>query len=52
MTEKLTCEKIRAFIVDEEKGIKEYSDVGLNRLARDETNHREFLKKLEKQRCK
>lgn len=50
--EKLTCEKIRAFISDEEKGIKDYKDVGLNKLSRDESGHREFLIKLAKQKCK
>jgi hypothetical protein len=49
---KLTCEKIREFIKDEEKGIKDYKDTGLNKLAKDEAGHKQFLEKLAKQRCK
>jgi len=48
----ISCEKIRAFISDEEKGIRDYKESGLNRLAKDETRHRDFLKKLERQKCK
>ena len=51
MTE-ITCEKIKAFIKDEEKGIKDYKEVGLNKLSRDESNHLKFLKGLEKKKCK
>jgi hypothetical protein len=53
MTEKLTCEKIKAFVVDEEKGIRDYKAVGLDKLSHDESGHKKFLEdKSKKMGCK
>jgi hypothetical protein len=43
---KLTQHKLKYFIGDERKAIKEYKKYGLKRLARDEARHLHFLKKL------
>lgn len=46
---KLTKKKIKYFIADEKKAVKEYRKYGLGNLARDEARHRKFLmKKLKK----
>ena len=48
---KLTKKKLRYFIADEKKAVKEYRKYGLGNLAKDEAKHRKFLmKKLKK--CK
>lgn len=44
--ERLSCEKIMEMIKDEEKGIEEYEKYGLNKLAKEESKHKKFLKKL------
>jgi hypothetical protein len=40
---KLTKKKLKYFIKDEKKAVKEYRKYGLNNLARDEARHRKFL---------
>ena len=42
---KLTPKKIKYFIKDERKAVKEYRKYGLPNLARDEAKHRKFLLK-------
>lgn len=45
----LTRKKLRYFIADEKKAVKEYNKYGLHILAKDEAKHRRFLiKKLAK----
>jgi len=46
---KLTRKKVKYFISDERKAVKEYRKYGLPNLARDEAKHRRFLvKKLKR----
>lgn len=46
---RLTKKKLRYFIKDEKKSVKEYRKYGLSRLAKDEAKHRRFLiKKLQR----
>jgi len=48
---KLTKSKLKYFIADEKKAVKEYRKYGLPNLAKDEVKHRRFLiKKLKKAR--
>jgi len=42
---KLTKAKIRYFIRDERKAVKEYRRFGLHHLAKDEAKHKTFLKR-------
>jgi len=48
---KLTCNKIKEFIRDEEKGVKDYKEFELNSLANDEYKHSKFLKNKYKKEC-
>jgi hypothetical protein len=43
---KLNKKKLRYFIKDETKAIKEYKKHGLYSLAKDEASHRTFLRQL------
>jgi hypothetical protein len=49
---KLTKSKLRYFIHDEKKAVKEYRKYGLISLARDESKHRKFLLRKLKRRKK
>lgn len=46
---KLTKRKLKYLIKDERKASKEYKKLGLPNLAKDETKHLKFLKRL--RRC-
>lgn len=51
MKKRLTCNKLKELIKDEEKGYREYKSYGLSSLAKDEHRHKNILtKKL--RRCK
>ena len=49
---KLTCKKVDYLIKDERKASKEYHELGFHNIARDESRHAEYFKKIKKQRCK
>jgi hypothetical protein len=49
---RLTCKKIKYYKADEKKASKEYKELGLDKLAKDEKSHYNYFKKLEKEKCK
>ncbi len=49
---KLTCKKIKYFIKDEKKASKEYGQLGLKKLSRQEGEHYKFFKKEFERKCK
>lgn len=48
---KLTCNKVKEFIKDEKMGNREYRKYNLTNLAKDESKHKRFLLKKEKEIC-
>lgn len=52
INKKLTCRKIKYFEKDEKMASKEYKELGLTQLSKDEKNHYKFFKKIEKKKCK
>jgi hypothetical protein len=49
----LSCEKMKAYLEDENKGSQNYKNDGINHLARDESGHAKFWEeKLKKKGCK
>jgi hypothetical protein len=49
---RLTCKKIKYYKADEKKASKEYEELGLKKLSKDEKSHYNYFKKLEKEKCK
>lgn len=49
---KLTCERAKYFLKDEEKASREYNQLGFKKLARDESTHAKFFRKKIKELCK
>lgn len=50
ISKRLTPKKIAYFMKDEKKASKEYKELGLSKLARDEKSHYDFFKKLKKRK--
>lgn len=47
----LSCEKLNKMIKEEEMASKEYSDLGMENISRDEANHAIKLKELKSKIC-
>jgi hypothetical protein len=45
MPTKITQKKLKSFLVDERKAVKEYKKYGFPSLARDEARHARFISK-------
>lgn len=48
---KTSCKKLSYYIEDERKASKDYHKRGFHSIARDESRHAEYFKKIKMQRC-